>query len=87
MTPPTGPASTATTARSKVNFSFLNDARKVLLVQCVREHDAHIAGHGRKDATFKLVLSTFLAHVPCKMWETHNEPNVKTLRDKFENLV
>lgn len=59
----------------------------MLLVQSVWEHYAHIVGHGKKNAMFKLVLSTFIAHVPCRMLEAYNKPSVKTLRDKLESLV
>lgn len=84
---PTTAADIATTPRPRANFSFSNNALKLLLVQSVREHDAQIAVHGKKDAIFKLVLSTFLAHVSSRMRDTHNKPSVKTLRDKYESLA
>lgn len=53
----------------------------------MREYDAHIEGHGKKDAMLNLVLSMFISHVSTRMWDTRNKLSVKSLRDKFESWV
>lgn len=78
---------TETTVVGRANFSFVNRALKVLLVQCVRDHDAHIAPQRKNDAMFSHVLETFITNLPCQMYCRHNKPSVKTLRDKFDSLM
>lgn len=63
-------ASVTTTARWKAEFIIIIDVQKLLLVQSVCEHDALVAGHGKKDTTFQMVLSTFL-HMFRVPRETH----------------
>lgn len=79
---------------AKRKFSFKDSALgkergylKFLLVQCVREHDAHRAGHGELDRKFQQVLDTFIENLPNTMWCTMQKPAVKTLRDKYRGLV
>ena len=67
-------------------YMFTRDARLHLL-KAVREFDAHLAGHGETDKSFEKVHSRFISEVPTKLLLTHQEPRVKTLRDKLRTIL
>lgn len=57
-----------------------------LLAKCVREHDAHKVGYGKKMEAFEAVRSTFIKSVPKKVFKTHEMPSVKSVRDRYIRL-
>lgn len=63
-------ASPTQQAKLKLEFSFEYDLRYSLL-KCVREHDAHLAGHGKMDAAFQKVLNYFLLEIPERVPQRH----------------
>lgn len=67
-------------------FTFTNDT-KLVLVQCVAEHEGHLAAHGQLDAVFSKVRSMFIENLPSELWQRQHMPGVKTLRDKFRALM
>lgn len=68
-------------------FSFANKALKLLLVQRVRDHDAHVALHRKKNVLFACILQTIFTNVPRKMWCRRRKPSLKILRDKFKDFI
>ena len=73
-------------SRAPTKFIFTYDT-KLLLVQCVQEHEAHTAGYGKLDTAFGNVRETFIENMDAATWEKQTKPSVKTLRDKFRSLV
>lgn len=69
-----------------VKFTFSCDS-KLILAQCVLEHNAHLAVHGQLDVCFEKVRATFLENLPPSTWTQHAVPSVKTLRDKFRVMM
>lgn len=60
---------------------------KLILLQSVRQHDAHRAQHGKMDECFSKVLDTFTSNAASSAWDTMVKPTVKTLRDKFRSMM
>lgn len=73
--------------RSKLKKFTFSKETKYLLLQAVRQHDAHRAPHGSKDEYFTKVLHTVIANLPPRMWETVQKPKMKTMRDKLRAVM
>eukprot|EP00171_Calliarthron_tuberculosum_P023242 IDg23242t1 len=69
-----------------MKYTFTKSAR-LLLLKCVREHDAHLAAHGEKDKAFEKVHQRFMNDIPVQTLLRHHKPSVKTLRDKFRTML
>lgn len=67
-------------------YTFSKETR-LLLLQCVREFDAHLAGHGEKDKLFSQVLEKFNSNLPASTLVKHQKPGLKTLRDKLRSML
>lgn len=67
-------------------FSF-SDCPKLLICQCVQQHDAHLILHGPQDKVFENVLVTFVANIDGSVWNPMQKPIVKTLCDKIRNML
>lgn len=78
---------TETPARVSLRrFSFCSTSRMTLL-QCVREFEAHLADHGKKDGAFQNVLDRFIGLTPPVRWRRMQKPKLKTVRDKFRSML
>lgn len=67
-------------------FQF-NRAHKVLLVKCVRQHDAHRGEHGQLDRKFDPVREELISHLMPALRIRNKKPTIKTLRDKFRLML
>lgn len=76
---------TATTSQKRM-FKF-NDETKYIMLQCIRQHNAHLAGHGKADQQFRKVLQTFIENIPSHLKVMYNMPTVRAMRDKFRSLL
>ena len=70
--------------RSK--FSFGKES-KLLLLKCVRQHDAHRAEHGQIDKKFRPVYDDFIQNMPPSVWKSMKPPSIKTLPDKLRVML
>lgn len=75
-----------TTSDKLQKFIFTIDT-KHLLLQAVREHDAHRAPYRKKDEAFKKVKGTLIQNVPSVSWLRYQKAQMKTVRDKFWSLI
>lgn len=57
-----------------------------LLLQCIRQHGAPLAGHGELNTMFGKVFEEFVQNLSDALGERMQRPTVKTLRDKFRSL-
>lgn len=57
-------------------FCFDNEL-KYLLVQCVDQHKAHLAGHGDNDRLFEQFRESFFRFAAPYLWKQMIKPNVK----------
>lgn len=89
-------ADPTTNEKRKPKFSFNDYAHgkekghlKLLLLECVKQHGAHKVGHCELDKRYRYqrVLDTFLANIPESSWVSMRKPSIKTLRDKYRNMV
>ena len=67
-------------------FAFTYDF-KLLLLQCVRQMNAHRAVHRKKDELHNKVRNIFMAQVPSTTWIFHLHTSLKMLRDKFHAIL
>lgn len=88
------PVNTSSTISTGINGTlpsprkfFFTKEFQLLMLQAVRQHDAHKAIHGKKDEAFGDVVRTFVDSVPATTWRTMKKPTIKTLRDKFRALL
>lgn len=94
--PAAGATNSATTAPIPTNsegsppvlkkFVFTSDL-KLLILHSIRQHDGHRAKKGKKDTVFENILDTFVQNVPHHVWRAHQKPVLKTVRDKFRNML
>lgn len=58
-----------------------------LLLQCVRQHNAHGAAYCKKDEIFSAVRGTFIENLQDSICTLSQNTSVKTLRDKFRKML
>jgi len=75
----------ATSVKLK-KYTFTKETR-MLLLQSVRECDAHLAAHGAKDKLFAQVYERFTTNLTPSALLRHQKPSVKTLRDKLRSML
>lgn len=76
----------ANTVSRRSKFVFTKETKMVLL-QSVRQHDAHRAPHGKKDEYFCKVRDTVISNLPNSLWTRMQQPSMKTVRDKLRSML
>lgn len=66
---------------------WFTDSCRMLLLNCIREKNAHLAEHGTKDDAFRAVLEKFIALTPENRWRRVQKPKLKSIRDKFRTMM
>lgn len=67
-------------------FNYL-PAYDELLIRSVREHGAHKVQYGKKLEALEAVRTTFVQGIPPRVFQTHETPNVKSIRDRYLRLI
>lgn len=73
------------TAQKLKKFLYLSTYNE-LLAKCVREHDTHKVEYGKEIETFQAVRRSFIDSTPLIMFDTHDTPSVKSIRDCYIRL-
>lgn len=73
------------TRRKLKRFNYIV-AYDELLCKCVREHDAHKAGHGKKIEAFEAVRCSFINNISPRVFLSHEKPSAKSVRDRYIRL-
>ena len=67
-------------------YTFIKETR-MLLLQSVREFDAHLAALGEKDKLFAQIHQRFIENLPSSALLRQQRPSLKTLRDKLRSML
>lgn len=59
----------------------------LVLLKCIRAHDALQEGHGAMDKAFEKGRIDFIPFIPRSIWEYQQQLRVRTLRDKVRALI
>lgn len=57
-----------------------------LLVKCVKEHDAHKAGHGMEKEAFETLRFSILKRMPSRILCNHETHTTKSIRERYKRL-
>lgn len=59
---------------------------KHVLLQAVRQHDAHRASYGKIDETLKKVRDKVIQHLPKSSWHRCHKPTLR-IREKLQRIM